>query len=286
MNCIHCNSTHVQKDGNHNDMQRYKCIDCKKRFDNGKYITTYTEHFKVKIMINDNNKLTRKNYCIYTTKTDYKTRKAIEKAQLLKEDKVNCFIPDYYLNLPNEYFIDKYTYNEKYAKKYYDDCLYNFDLNMKYFEGLDKNEFNDVLNKYIKKNKFKQGTDLNHLNGTNGIYILVLDEYKQVYIGVSNDIKRRIQTHWSKRKDFGHLIFGSKETSILSIDSFGALDTTRIFYKEIKWYQNIDKLEEKYVKEFNSDYTLNRICGGVNADNHVSIRNLKTIGSMKKRHLK
>ena len=37
MNCIKCNSEHTQKDGNHNGFQRYKCLDCKKRFDYGKY---------------------------------------------------------------------------------------------------------------------------------------------------------------------------------------------------------------------------------------------------------
>lgn len=30
MNCIKCNSEHIQKDGNHNVFQRYKCLDCKK----------------------------------------------------------------------------------------------------------------------------------------------------------------------------------------------------------------------------------------------------------------
>ena len=33
MKCIKCNSERVQKDGNSNGKQRYKCLDCKKRFD-------------------------------------------------------------------------------------------------------------------------------------------------------------------------------------------------------------------------------------------------------------
>ena len=52
-----------------------------------------------------------------------------------------------------------------------------------------------------------------------------------MYIGISNDIKKRILTHWGSKKDFDRLLFGKKENSVLSIDSFGALDTTRIFYK-------------------------------------------------------
>ncbi len=67
--------------------------------------------------------------------------------------------------------------------------------------------------------------------------MLVLDEYKQVYIGQSTDIKSRILHHRSKKKPFDRLIFGSVENSILSIDSFGALDTTRIYisYKKHLW---------------------------------------------------
>ena len=82
--------------------------------------------------------------------------------------------------------------------------------------------------------------DLNELAGKQGVYILVLDEYKQAYIGKSEaagGMKQRILNHWSKRKEFGRLLNGKVESSILSIDSFGALDTTRIFYKELKWYR-------------------------------------------------
>ncbi|CAI3796766.1 hypothetical protein NKCBBBOE_01658 [Pseudarthrobacter sp. MM222] len=43
------------------------------------------------------------------------------------------------------------------------------------------------------------------------------------------DIRTRIKRHWSGTKQFDRLIFGTKESSILSIDSFWPLDTMRIF---------------------------------------------------------
>ena len=57
------------------------------------------------------------------------------------------------------------------------------------------------------------------------------------------------------------LVFGWNNifSSIISINSFGALDTTRIFY--IKTYK-YDEIEAKLVDSFNSKYRLNRVPGG------------------------
>jgi len=116
-----------------------------------------------------------------------------------------------------------------------------------------------------------------------GAYVLVLDEYKQVYIGISYDIKKRILSHWNNKKEFGRLIFGSKDTSVISIDSFGAFDTTRVFIKKTVWYQNINRLEEELVSKFDDKYTLNRIRGGLNSEIPDALRTVAAIGSMKKR---
>ena len=87
--------------------------------------------------------------------------------------------------------------------------------------------------KVIKSNKkVRQIFDLNDCKEMCGIYVLVLDEYKQVYIGQAKDIKKRVMQHWSKQKPFDRLIFGGVNNSVLSIDCFGALDTTRIFVLE------------------------------------------------------
>ena len=282
MICVFCKSSHVNKDGNHNGFQRYKCLDCNKRFDGEKYATNYIEYFGVKIKDKPTNKLTRDNYCTPTNKIESQERRNIEKAEFYKKNNIKAFIPSYYLNIPNEVFIDKNTYADTWVKQHYEDCMYNYDLNMKYFNNLDEKLFNKKLDSFIKKNKLKQITDLNQAE-INGVYVMVLDQYKQVYIGISNNIKKRILGHWNNQNEFGRLIFGSKEKSVLSIDSFGAFDTTRIYIKEVNWYQNINRLEEDLVSKFDEKYTLNRIRGGLNSEIPDSLRTMAAIGSMKKR---
>ena len=133
--------------------------------------------------------------------------------------------------------------------------------------SLSTEEFEKELNTFIKKaKKLKQIFDLNDCDYMEGIYVMVLDKYKQVYIGQSTNIKKRIMTHWSKTKQFDRLLFGSVEKSVLSIDSFGALDTTRIFVYPT---YDIYKEEEKLVKAMNSKYMLNRTGGGIGLDNET-----------------
>lgn len=276
MKCIRCNSEHVQKDGEHNGYQRYKCIDCKKRFDYGIYENKieYITHFNTQIRKSDYNKLTRENYCTPTNKISSVCKKSLK-----------FYMERLDYKIPNENYIDENTYTDKYVKDHYANCLYNYDLNIKYFSTLDYNEFDKYLKEFISKNKFKEVFDLREVNRKDGIYILVLDAYKQVYIGISNDIKKRILRHWSSRKEFDRLIFGKKEKSIISIDSFGALDTTRIFYKKINNFREIYNQEYKLVEEFKDIYKLNRVAGGINAEENSAIRNLELIGSMNQRNL-
>ena len=137
---------------------------------------------------------------------------------------------------------------------------YNYDLNMMFFDSLDKEKFNLYLEKQIKKYKFKECKDLNEVNKVCGVYMIVLDKYKQVYIGQSNNIKRRIYRHWSDFKSLERLTFGPFLESIISIDSFGPLDTTRIYYFET---YNTHKIEEKIVSKFNRNYLINRTAGGI-----------------------
>ena len=56
-------------------------------------------------------------------------------------------------------------------------------------------KFNKYLSSFVKRNRFKEIDDLKTVSGVEGIYLLVLDEYKQVYIGISTDIKKRIMQH-------------------------------------------------------------------------------------------
>jgi hypothetical protein len=89
---------------------------------------------------------------------------------------------------------------------------------------------------------------------------MVLDNYKQMYIGQSLDIKRRILQHWEAIKQFDRLIYGRVDNSVLSIDCFGALDTTRIF---ILATNDLDASEKMIINNVQSIYKLNRVGGGV-----------------------
>ena len=121
-------------------------------------------------------------------------------------------------------------YDDKYTSTQIRRALFNFDLNMKFFSCLDSNEFNHTLQKFLQQHpQFVEVKDLNEYRYKTGYYILVLDKYKQIYIGTTNNICGRIRDHWTKTKQFDRLIFGSIFTSRLSIDSFRPLDTTRIF---------------------------------------------------------
>ena len=131
---------------------------------------------------------------------------------------------------------------------------------MAFFRNLSKEDFETALQNLVKsKRHIKQIYDLNICKEVSGIYIMVLDEYKQVYIGQSSDIKKRIMRHWSARKEFDRLLFGDVEDSVLSIDSFGALDTTRIFVLET---DALGKTERLFVNKMPGQYKLNRIGGG------------------------
>ena len=151
------------------------------------------------------------------------------------------------------------TYSDEWCKKYYIYCLENFDLNMRYFSSLNYQEFTEKLNEFVEKFNFTQIFSLSEHSLVSGYYILVLDKYKQIYIGTTKKIKERILGHWSKTKPFDRLVFGRKENSIISIDSFRAFDTTRIF---VHVTENIFNEENNYIECFDSKFLLNRTVGG------------------------
>ena len=151
-------------------------------------------------------------------------------------------------------------------------CQKNFEINMDRFKSLDKYEFNQKLQNFLATNvNFKETFDLNECTFS-GYYIMVLDEYCQIYIGTSQNIKNRIIQHWKKKMPFKHLIFGNVETSKISIDSFFPLDTTRIYvYKTEDVYNN----ENKYINDFPNEYILNRTIGGKLANLNEAYLNRK-----------
>lgn len=152
------------------------------------------------------------------------------------------------------------VYSDEFCELQREAALENFDLNKAFFRKLSGKDFLDALNGLLETHKkLKPITDLSAWDGVEGVYVLVLDFYKQAYIGQAYDIRARIKRHWSGTHNFDRLIFGTKETSVLSIKSFRALDTTRIFAaKTTRGLQ----LEERLVKAVPPDFLLNRVPGG------------------------
>ena len=154
-------------------------------------------------------------------------------------------------------------YSDDWCTKHQKDVLENFDINMDRFAELDEIEFESHLTSVISKYpKMVEVTDLNEWDGVSAIYVMVLDRFLQVYVGIaesSRGLKGRIRDHWSTNKQFDRLLFGSVEQSKLSIDSFRALDTTRIFALETN---KAEKFENSVLELFPSKFVLNRVAGG------------------------
>jgi len=182
---------------------------------------------------------------------------------------------DNYIKInPKSSIIKGKVYTESEINKRVTDSLYNYDLNMNYFSSLAQDGFNKEIENFSSTNEnFKEIVDLVPLSRVSGYYIMVLDKYKQVYIGSSQDIRVRILSHWSKQKEFDRLIFGRKEDSILSIDSFRAYDTTRIFVYPT---DNYIKLENDFIDMFSKEFVLNRTSGGALLDLTEAILERKT----------
>jgi hypothetical protein len=151
---------------------------------------------------------------------------------------------------------------------------------MEYFAALDRVRFNREIETFLEAScgfserfgedyqPFVEVFDLNDYDEIPGYYLMILDEYKQVYIGKTNDIKKRVRLHWSTSPAFDRLLFPIKgvETSKLSINSFRAFDTTRIYAQatsdvwwEIDWNEDYEK---EYLSLFSNEFTCNRVQGG------------------------
>lgn len=153
-------------------------------------------------------------------------------------------------------------YRIEWCEEYREFCLTSYDKNINYFSKLDSNEFNYAISQFlISYPNFKEVVDLNDYNETEGYYMMVLDEYKQVYIGKSVNIKKRIQQHWSCTKPFDRTLFPLYNTnSVLSIDFFRALDTTRIY----AWKTHMTfGFERDLVYDFPEKFSCNRIGGDI-----------------------
>lgn len=158
---------------------------------------------------------------------------------------------------------DHRTYTDAWCEEMRTQALANFDLNMAHFASLDHGAFDAALQRAVATQRgMVEVTDLTKWDGVAGLYVMVLDEYRQAYVGATNQavsIQKRIRQHWTGTKPLDRLIWGDPQTSILSIDSFRALDTTRIFaLKSSRSFAG----ENPLLEQFPPEYMLNRIPGG------------------------
>lgn len=199
------------------------------------------KHFGVKIVQKKHGlKLSRDNY-----------------AEINNKSSLPKFSVDIYSDEEGKY------YNDEWCEKQYIDVMTNYDLNMEFFSFLDHVRFTKELDSFLRKNnEFEKVVDLNNLIGKSGFYMMILDEYSQVYIGVSSNIYTRIRNHWNARKPFDRLLFpmGNVSSSIISIDSFRALDTTRLYAFVTNEFED---LEDYYINQIPTEFCINRLAGGV-----------------------
>ncbi len=255
----------------------------------------YFEHFGVRLSsIKVKKYLNRENFAVIDTNcgNDKYIRYRLDHWNdfMKMKDNIDISKRPIYLWPPSyKYCLENGTLrlSDEFCKKYKEACLNVYDANMYYFKKIDNKEFNEKINNLLKKYPdYVEVKNLNDFRGKSGIYIMVLDEYKQVYIGQSKDIYQRITRHWKTNPPFDRLIFPNTEQSNIHIDSFGALDTTRIYVKEIhmKNMYSLDREEEKIVKEIPSEYKANRVCGGLRLNtisdfikgaNSINCRNFK-----------
>lgn len=135
------------------------------------------------------------------------------------------------------------------------------------FKALPEKDFNKLISKFTKENNFVEVLDLKPLYKVPGLYIMVLDNYRQIYIGKAYNVRGRIQEHWSKKKEIDKYILLNHKPSI---DSFGAYDTTRIYFKPMDIYK-IDKEETKMLNLF---YNGKQNIFGLNRDYNNSMQRL------------
>lgn len=152
------------------------------------------------------------------------------------------------------------VYDDEWCKNKYNRCMQNYDINMQRLFSLNSQDFENEISKFLELHPlFEEVTDLKKYEGVSGYYMMVLDNYCQVYIGTSSNIKQRIIQHWNKVIPFDRVIFGNVENSIISIDSYRACDTTRIYvYKTNDTYTN----EDEIINSINPIYCCNRTKGG------------------------
>lgn len=234
------------------------------------HILYYGEWFdKTKTRMN----LTRENYAqidkkSYSEKPDI-ILKRWEDLKKQKETKhfEDAFIRICPLGLKYDVINNEVFLSDEYCQKYQELCLKNYDLNIKFIKNLNADDFNKKISSIVKKYKMIEIQKLYECKNQKGIYLAVLDNYKQVYIGQSvRDLRARILTHWRIKPKFDKTLVGKYDETPISYNSFGILDTTRIFviFEENK--EKIDKIEKELTMKIPLKYQTNITGGGIHWD--------------------
>lgn len=141
-----------------------------------------------------------------------------------------------------------------------DQALRNLDLSLAYFDTLDADEFETALTAVLSKGRsLRPVEDLNEWDGVEGVYVMVFDRLKQFYVGQSTNVRKRVRQHWTGRKSFDRLVWGTPYDSILPVDELRALDTTRLYAAPSL---DPDALEARLERAADPRFTLNRTAGG------------------------
>ncbi|MBF4595616.1 GIY-YIG nuclease family protein [Curtobacterium flaccumfaciens] len=141
-----------------------------------------------------------------------------------------------------------------------DEALRNYDLSLAYFDTLDAAEFETALTTVLSEGRSLQPVeDLAEWEGVEGVYVMVFDRFKQLYVGQSANVRKRVRQHWTGRKSFDRLVWGTPYDSILPVDELRALDTTRLYAARSV---HPDTLEARLERAADPRFTLNRTAGG------------------------
>lgn len=141
-----------------------------------------------------------------------------------------------------------------------DRALRNLDVSLAYFNTLDADEFETALTAVLSKGRsLRPVEDLTEWEGVEGVYVMVFDKFKQLYVGQSTNIRKRVRHHWTGRKGFDRLVWGTPYDSILPVDELRALDTTRLYAVRSL---HPDALETRLERAADPRFTVNRTAGG------------------------
>ena len=142
--------------------------------------------------------------------------------------------------------IKKDKWYEDFLKGHKEKYLYNIKKNLDMFATLDKGAFNEEINRVVNKYHFREVQDMSSYK--NCLYLAVLDDYNQFYVGKCvGGLKNRMRKHWvAKVIPNRQLWIGSDDFSRAKYDNFQMFDTTRIFVCD-----DIKKILEENAQEAN-----------------------------------